>query len=31
VVCSWNEGGCGSNGMWKPTEQEASDAWNRRV
>lgn len=31
VVCNANKGGCGAIGGWKPSETEASKAWNRRA
>lgn len=31
IVCSTYEGGCGAVGGWKPTAQEAIEAWNKRA
>lgn len=30
VVCRYDEGGCGASSGYRPTEQEAIDAWNTR-
>lgn len=31
VVCNANKGGCGSSSGYFPTEQQAIQAWNKRV
>lgn len=30
VACCYNKGGCGASSGYRPTEQEAIDAWNTR-
>jgi len=30
VVCSLFESGCGAHSVYRRTEEEAADAWNRR-
>lgn len=31
IECSFNDGGCGSQGGWYHYEAEAIEAWNRRA